>query len=283
MTTNVLRGRRAARGRRHEAEPAPLPIGGEDSEIFNCPTCSRPLAAGARRCPGCRTRLLLGVPLKRAGVFVAAGIALGMVLTTAFVAVSIGLGRPADAAAGPTPLPAATAGAPAVSPPPVATVGPPLPAIPTAAVAALERTAQMNARLAAHIPALTAALAEPSLDTFDVASILRSMTADAAYAAGAAERLGTWDDAADVSAGLGSVYAQMRATALEALSKSLASENAYRTAATRMLVVLAGLAPLDAASRDLAAEAGIELPAVPFPDAPPAVSPDPVASVAPAP
>jgi hypothetical protein len=141
----------------------------------------------------------------------------------------------------------------------------------------------MNVRLVGHIPALTAALAEPSLDTFDVAGILRSMTADAAYAAGAAERLVEWDDAAGVSAGLGSVYAEVRATALEALSKSLASENAYRTAATRMLTVLAGLAPLDAASRDLAAEAGVELPAVPLPDVHTAVSPEPVASVAPAP
>jgi hypothetical protein len=137
--------------------------------------------------------------------------------------------------------------------------------------------------LAGQIPALAAALAEPSLDTFDVAGILRSMTADAAYAAGAAERLAAWDDAAGVSAGLASVYAEVRATALEALSKSLASENAYRTAATRMLAVLAGLATLDAASRDLAAEAGIELPAVPLPDVPPAASPAPVASVAPAP
>jgi hypothetical protein len=283
MTTNVLRGRRAIRRAQREAQPEPLPIGDEDSEIFNCPSCGRPLAVGARRCPGCRARLVLGVQLKRAVLFMLAGTALGIVLTTAFVAASIALGRPAEAAAGPTPLPAATAEPPAVSAPPLPTVAPPLPAIPTAAVAALERTAEMNARLAGHIPALTAALAEPSLDTFDVASILRTMTADAAYAAGAAERLGAWDDAADVSAGLGSVYAQVRATALEALSKSLASENAYRTAATRMLVVLAGLAPLDAASRDLAAEAGVELPAVPLPDAAPVGSPDPVASVAPAP
>jgi hypothetical protein len=109
------------------------------------------------------------------------------------------------------------------------------------------------------------------------------MTADAAYAAGAANRLAAWDDAAGVSAGLASVYAEVRATALEGLAKSLASEKPYRTAATRMLAVLAGLAPLDAASRDLAAEAGIELPVVELPGEGAAAPADPGSSAAPAP
>jgi hypothetical protein len=142
----------------------------------------------------------------------------------------------------------------------------------------------MNVRIAAGIPVLQAALAEAAVDTGVVADVLRSMTADSAYAAGAAERLGRWDDAAYVSAGLSALYADIRATARDGLAKSLGSEPAYRAAAERMLVVLAGLAPLDAASRDLAEVAGIELPVVPLPDlAPPADGPDDAAAGASAP
>jgi hypothetical protein len=283
MTINVLRGRRAVRRAQQDAPPEPLPIGDEDSEIFSCPGCARPLARGARRCPGCGTRLLLGVQLSRAALFVAAGAAIGIVAATAFVTVSLALGRSADSGAVDTaPLPAVSA-APVASAAPIASVAPPAPEIPAAAVSALERTAEMNARLAAQFPILQAALAEPSLDTFEVAGVLRAMTADAAYAAGAADRLGAWDDAAGVSAGLASVYAEVRAIALEGLSKSLASEPAYRTAATRMLDALAGLAPLDAASRELAAEAGIELPIVVLPDPAPGAASDPTPSAAPVP
>ena len=133
----------------------------------------------------------------------------------------------------------------------------------------------MNARIAAGIPVLQAALAEASVDTAVVAEVFRSMTADAAYAAGAAQRLGRWDDAAYVSTGLSALYGDVRTTALEGLAKSLGSEVAYRAAAEKMLAVLAGLAPLDAASRDLAEVAGIELPVVPLPDlAAPVDAPD---------
>jgi hypothetical protein len=278
MTINVLRGRGAARRTTHEAMPEPLPIGDDDSEIFNCPACARPLAVGARRCPGCRTRLMLGVQLKRAGVFMAAGMAGGLALTTAFVMVSLNLGLAALPAAGAQPLPVATAGTgtiPAASAAPAPSAAPVPPAIPPASLTALGRTAEMNARIAGGIPTLQAALAGPSVDTGAIAEVFRTMTADAAYAAGAAERLGRWDDAVYVSAGLGALYADIRATAREGLAKSLSNAPAYRAAAETMLAVLAGLAPLDAASRDLGEAAGIELPAVNLPDlAPPVDAPD---------
>ncbi|HEU0237481.1 MAG TPA: hypothetical protein VFR14_13665 [Candidatus Limnocylindrales bacterium] len=278
MTINVLRGRGGARRGTQEALPEPLPIG-DDSDIFNCPACARPLAVGARRCPGCGTRLLLGVQVRRAVVFVAGGIAGGLLVASAFVLVSLNLGLAAvrpEALAPAQPVASAIAEpAPVASVAPLPSAAPVVPAIPPASVSALARTAEMNVRIAAGIPVLQAALAEATVDTGVVAEVLRSMTADAAYAAGAADRLGRWDDAAYVSAGLSALYADIRATARDGLAKSLGSEPAYRAAAERMLVVLAGLAPLDAASRDLAGVAGIELPVVPLPDlAPPADAPD---------
>lgn len=266
MTTNVLRGRRTGRRALQEVTPEPLSIGDDDSDIFNGPACARPLAAGTRRCPGCNTRLLLGVQARRAAVFAAAGVATGLVAAAVFVAITMTLSQLADpAVVGAAPVPTAAVGTgttPVATAAPLPTAVPPGAGIPAGALVALERTAEMNARLAAGIPTLRAALAEPKIDTFAVAQVLRSMTADAAFAAGAADRLGAWDDAAGVSAGLVAVYAGIRVTALEGLAKSLASEAAYRTAATRMLEVLAGLRPLDVASRELAVGTGIDLPVV---------------------
>ena len=56
-------GRELARHRREPSSrlPASIAIGEIDQTIFDCPSCSRPLALGDRRCPGCRTRLLHGV------------------------------------------------------------------------------------------------------------------------------------------------------------------------------------------------------------------------------
>jgi len=288
MTINVLRGRGGARRGTREALPEPLPIGDDDSDIFNCPSCARPLAVGARRCPGCRTRLLLGVQVKRAAVFVAGGIAAGLAFASAFVVLSVNVGLASvELREGAPAQPAASAivePAPAASVAPVVSAAPVAPAIPPASVSALARTAEMNGRIAARIPILQAALAEPSVDTAVVAEIFRSMTADAAYAAGAAERLGRWDDAAYVSTGLSALYGDVRATAREGLAKSLGSEPAYRASADKMLAVLAGLAPLDAASRDLAEVAGIDLPLVPLPDlAAPVDAPDDGAAEAPTP
>ena len=243
-------------------------------------------AAGRRHAalPRLPHPLVLGVQLTRAGFFVASGMAAG-VLVAAVAAVSLNLTMPGDRAVAPaTSLPVASSGAgtgPEASAA-AAPTAPPEPAIPATARSALAVTAEMNARLAANAPTLRASLAEPGLDTFAVAQVLRSMTADAAFAAGAADRLAGWADAADVSAGLAVLYADVRATAREGLARTLASETAYRTPATRMLVVVAGLVPLDAASRELAAGAGIDLPAVDLQDPVPAEAPNPAPAEAPA-
>ena len=59
----------------HEA----LAIGQDEQEIFNCPGCGRPLALGTRRCPGCRTLLVMEVRLRRVARFVGLGLAIGLV------------------------------------------------------------------------------------------------------------------------------------------------------------------------------------------------------------
>jgi hypothetical protein len=69
-------------------QPAPEPvytsadtfrIGEIEQTVFDCPNCRRPLALGARRCPGCQTRLVNGVVLTKVGMFVAGGLTIGIV------------------------------------------------------------------------------------------------------------------------------------------------------------------------------------------------------------
>lgn len=278
MTINVLRGRRAAVPDPAPAAPVALPIGDDDSDIFSCPSCARPLATGARRCPGCGTRLLMGVQAARASVFVALGLAVGLMIGAVVGVVAV-TPTPADPAqTGASAVPAvpgasglAAASAPAI--PPAATSAPANPAVPPAARTALTQTATMNARLVTGLPTLEAALAAPTLDTGAVAGVLRSMTADAAFAKDVAAKLRGWPAAASVGAALGTFYEDIRATALDGLAASLGNEAAYRAAAQRMVGILYGLAPLDAASRDIAREAGLTLPAVNLPEAPAPVPP----------
>src|SRR4051812_40343743 len=84
MTVNTAR-----RPRRRTTGIAPRPpvaapvgtlaIGGVGQPVFACPACARPVEIGARRCPGCRTRLVFGVPLSKASVFASTGLAIGLV------------------------------------------------------------------------------------------------------------------------------------------------------------------------------------------------------------
>src|SRR5690242_8687534 len=85
MTVNTAR-----RPRRRTTGIAPEPlavapvgalaIGEIGQTVFDCPSCSRPPAMGARRCPGCRTRLVLGVPVSKVSVFASTGLAIGLVV-----------------------------------------------------------------------------------------------------------------------------------------------------------------------------------------------------------
>jgi hypothetical protein len=82
MTVNVARrSRRRTSSPRREPSVAPtesLAIGEINQTVFDCPNCSRPLALGARRCPGCGTHLVLGVPLVKASVLGGVGLAIGI-------------------------------------------------------------------------------------------------------------------------------------------------------------------------------------------------------------
>ncbi len=268
MTINVLRGR----GRATEVEDTPTTIGAADEQVFNCPQCARPLVVGAARCAGCGTRLVLGIQLRRAGLFIALGVAIGSLVGGGAVAVSISGALAAAFGQAPV-VPVATA-----APPPLATAAPvatpaidPGPAAVSAtAVSALRQTATLNARLAFAAQQLRAEIAAKALDTAAVATTLRAIASDAASGEGIAPRVGTWEAATALSADLGGFYRDARASARAGLAASLANEPAYRAAAAEMVGILDAIGALDAASRVLAAEAGTTLPPVDVPGEAPA-------------
>lgn len=264
MTIDTASGRtgtRKAPARRTKPRPAivlePLVIGESDRNIFNCPVCSRPLAVGATRCPGCRTRLILSTPAKRVTIFMLVGVVVGLVLSwgiSAGFAAAGALLQPADPAA--SPIVRASGG---ILPSAVPS-GPVVATIPPIARSALGQTAVLNNRLGEGAAALRAALKDRDLDSAAVADTLRSLAADASFGEGLAPRLGTWDQASEVALGLGSLYTAVRGTAVDGLNASITNDPAYRTAAQRMLVVLSGVAPLDARVRTLAAIVGVNMP-----------------------
>ena len=88
MTVDALRSK--SRRRRRLDEPEPIPIGELDSEIFDCPACARPLAAGTRRCPACSTRLIDGIKATKAAEFVVAGLLIGSLVGGGVVGAEIG-------------------------------------------------------------------------------------------------------------------------------------------------------------------------------------------------
>jgi len=242
--------------------PAALPIGEEDAAIFNCPACARPLATGARRCPGCGIHLVLGVPVKRASVFVAVGTSFGILLGAGFTGAM--LTRAQALAASAAAIPPTSASAPSVAPSTSASASPaetPVPpAVPAAARAALIQSATLHGRLRTGVSTLEAALAAPRFDTAEVAQALRSLASTSALGVDMAGRLSEWPDAATLATDLESFYDQVRAVARSGLAASLRNEPAYRAAATDMVTLAGGLPALDDETRRFAASAGIEMP-----------------------
>ena len=243
--------------REPELPAEPLPIGLPNLDVTGCPVCGRPIAVGAASCPGCGTRLLLGVPLRRAGAFVTIGAAVGMLLGGAAVAV---VHRPAVVASVEPPtapvVPAAAAStAPEQTAPSAASVAP----VPGDARAALGQVLAVNSRLRSRAADLRAEIAAPRLDSFAVATTVRSLAADAVVATGVVPLLGAWPPAADVATRLRAYYAQVGATAGATLSSSLTDARAYRAGAASMLRLLAKLPPLDDQARSIAADAGLDV------------------------
>jgi hypothetical protein len=257
------------------APPASISIGEIDQTIFECPSCSRPLALGAGRCPGCGTRLVRGVTLGKASGFVAVGLAVGL-LSGFGGAVVLGLSHAAvaPAAVGPKASGAPVTGtnggnhatAPAATPAPTATAPT---GIPPVIGSGLTQIVGSNGRLAASRTALQAALNDPAFDPSDVAQILRSVSAESIFAQQVAARLAGWPGSTAVGEELATFYGSVHDAAATGLLASVRNAAAYRSAATGMVRLLGDLTAMDAAARAVAAAAGIDLPAATRPSTAP--------------
>jgi len=240
-----------------------LPIGEIDSNIFSCPSCSRPLGKGSSRCPGCGTRLIAGVQAPRAIGFMAIGLVAGTVVGGGIMAIGSVVSRPADLAVVPPPIVT-----PTQVPIPTAVLPIVDPAIPASALSALGQSAVLNQRVLVDADLLTLALASATPSGAEIAPVLRSLASTATFGRGVAIDVGDWDDGAAVSAGLDAFYEALRSISADGLSASVGNSRAYVTAAEEMLEAIAGLTELDAASRVLAARADLELPSILPLDAP---------------
>jgi hypothetical protein len=276
MTVNAAR-----RPRRRTVKPTPEPvaiapvgsyaIGEINQTVFDCPQCSRPLAVGTRRCPGCRTRLVLGVPLSKATIFAAVGLAMGIavgsvggVVFAATQMIPAAVPAPAPTAAPVVGPSAGTVTRPTTAP--VASMPPPSPAtgtdtgMPPLARSALVQAITVNEQLAGASGALRAALATAPFDASGVAEILRSISADAVYGADLADRVSGWPDSASIGTDLSGVYGAIHDSATNTLVASVRNTGAYRDGARAMVALLAKVAPVDARARDLATDQGVILP-----------------------
>ena len=278
MTVNVARrGRRrdsmsgASATGTSEANPLPgesMTIGEIDQTVFDCPNCRRPLALGARRCPGCGTRLINGTPLGKASVFVVGGLTLGLLLGVGggFVVGSsrVAAGAPAASAApgaGGGGLGRASAGpsirasaAPAATPVPVT-------AMPPVTRSSLAQALATNRRLAAAASDLRSAVNASSVfDASAVAQTLRMISAESLFGSQMASNVAAWTGSSALGTELGTFYGSAHDIASNGLDASVRNAAAYRATAISMIRLLDGINVIDAAVRAGAAAAGVTLP-----------------------
>ena len=260
MTTNVMPDTKSAEGQAREA--IGLAIGEADAHVFTCPSCARPLSEGTSRCPGCGTRLIMGVQVKRAGGILALGVVLGLLIggVTTAVAITLSLREPAPVvAAAPSVAPSV---APASATPSFLAVDP---GAPVAAVSALSGTVVVNGRITVDAETLRDTLSRSKATTIEIARALRSLAADAALGIDLAARLTPWTDAAQTQTHLNDFYRAMAEAARSGLRASLNDNGAYRKAGADMRTVLKTMGTVDAESRTLAETIGLELPPVVLP------------------
>jgi predicted RNA-binding Zn-ribbon protein involved in translation (DUF1610 family) len=254
VAISVLRGRRA---RQQEEPDSGIAIGDTDEIIPSCPACGRPLdSAAAVVCPGCGTRLLLGVQARKAGMFVAAGAVAGLLVGGLLIGGLASVTRP-------TVAPAAAAGggsATDTSGGATSSGGAAPITIPSTSLAALRQTVTINQRMLADVPILETYVADKTPDAVAIAAALRAIAADAASGSDITTRIVFWKDAADLKAELQSFYAQVRSAAREGLAASMNNPKAYQAAARQMLVVLAGVSVIDARTQEVAARSGVAVP-----------------------
>jgi hypothetical protein len=260
------------------APSASFAIGEIDQTIFDCPACSRPLALGARRCPGCGTRLVRGVTLGKASLFVALGLVIGLLAGSAG-GLLLGLSRaavapPAQAATPPSADPATGANAsghpistviaPSASPAAASATAPlataPAVSVPPVTAAAFGQVLAMNGRLADSRTALKTALKAAAFDPTAVAQILRSISADSIFGQQVAGQVSAWSGSSAVGAQLETFYGAVHEAAAGGLVASVRNQAAYRSAASAMVTLLGELRTVDAAVREVAGSAGVDLP-----------------------
>ena len=258
MTPNILKwrpspGKSKAPNAGHIGEP--------EAHVFNCPKCARPLSEGTPRCPGCGTRLIMGVVFRRASVLMGFGFIVGAFLGGVVMSVVITtlIGSPTQPVVttpgGPTtPQASQAAGASA----PAAAPETPVPAV---ALSSLRQMSLLDARIVDDASSLSAAL-KAKKSAVDLALVLRSVASDATIGADLVTQVRTWDEAGQFAADRQAFYNQVLAIAQDGLRDSLSDKSAYRLTSRKMLKVLHGLTALDAASRDLAAIAKVSLPKV---------------------
>jgi hypothetical protein len=277
MTVNAAR-----RNRRRTPEPRPDPISPTESlaigeinqTVFDCPACARPLAIGARRCPGCGTRLLLGIQAGKASILVGLGLAVGVALGGAF-GYGVGLGRAGAAATAAKPGAAlsspaavsvgvggtaATSASPTVTPGPGGSGGGASASGSPISRSALLQALGVNGRLAAGAVALRASLGAHVFDASAVAQTLRMMSADSVFGQQVAGRMADWPVSLTLVKDLATLYDAVHQTAIDGLVASVRDDAAYRSTAVAMLKVLAGLPALDREAQAVAAQIGLEIP-----------------------
>src|SRR5688572_6199457 len=191
-----------------------LAIGEIDQTVFACPACARPLALGARHCPGCGTRLILGVQAQRASLFVGVGLVAGIVvsgLIGATVSALDGARRDAEAiaAAG---LEASNAlpsiqptTAPSASPSPSIDSGS-TSTVPAISRSALGQAAALHERLANSSSSLATALDQETFDTLAVSQMIRATSADAVVGLQLTPHIAAWSGGVALSAELRTFY-----------------------------------------------------------------------------
>jgi hypothetical protein len=276
MTIHILRGKTESLRRSWRALPRPslsaltqpkpprtpsYGIGDADAHVFNCPVCARPLPDGTWKCPGCSTRLVFGVTLKRAGGLLSFGLVVGILLGGLAMSVAIGLGLPSTTQAG-TGLPGTInqGGGPAASLAPGQT--PAAAVAPKASLAAMRQIALLDQRIAEDGALLASAVKANRPD--NIARALRALGADAAVGAKYVQALASWPDAADLAEARGAFYDKVGSTSRAALVKSISNKKAYKASGKSMLTVLKKVPKLDTDARALAATAGSELPVVDY-------------------
>ncbi len=257
MTIDAVHGRPARANRRGQHDS--FPIGETDDNILDCPVCARPIVAGTRRCPGCSTRLLIGVKATMAAFFIASGLIAGMVLGGGVMAAislvawpSLYVAMEPAAAVTPSDAPVASGLVPAAGQ-----------AVPAAALTALSQSTLLNQRLTDDAARLRAAIKPSKPSTAEIARILRAMASNAAFGDRIAPSVAAWPDGTAVSSILINLYARVGDTARAGLAASLNNTKAYVKAARAMLVVLDGLEVADSSARALAATVDVELPGPP--------------------